>query len=235
MNPNMQVFIADIDGQEAILRADESFHCTRVLRKKIGDSIVVINGKGLMSGATLIQVHDKKCLAELTQPIASVKPPDYYLHLAIAPTKNLDRMEWMLEKVVELGIGEVTFFTSGNSERTHIKIERMVKIVESATKQCLRATIPTVNALSDFETLMALEGYDQKYIAHCYEGEKQNLYQVKFLSHRTLVIIGPEGDFTPNEVQLAQASGFKGLSLGASRLRTETAGLFVGAAAALSV
>lgn len=229
----MQVFIASIAGQEATLREDESFHCTRVLRKKAGDKIVVIDGRGFMSAAILTHLHDKKCTATLEGLPLVGHHREYFIHLCIAPTKHADRTEWMLEKCIELGLDAISFFTSGNSERVHLKHERMVKIAESAVKQSLQSTVPSISELMKFSDLLHLEGYDEKYIAHCNKGEKVELKSLPFTNKRTLILIGPEGDFTPEEIPAAEAAGFKSLSLGENRLRTETAGLLVCAAAAL--
>ncbi len=230
----MQVFISNIQGEEAHLREDESFHCARVVRKKVGDAIVVIDGKGFMSKATLVAVHDKKSVAKLDGAPLTGHQRDYYLQLCIAPTKHVDRTEWMLEKCIELGLDEISFFTSGNSERVHLKRERMVKIAESAVKQSLQAHIPVISDLIKFSDSLRFNQYDEKYIAHCGSGLKTELKSLAFAKKRTLVLIGPEGDFTPEEIPAAEAAGFKSLSLGENRLRTETAGLIVCAAAALS-
>lgn len=222
----MNIFIADINEQQAILTADESWHCAKVLRFKVNDKIELINGKGSFYKGTLIQVHEKKCVATITEgPIEQQKHP-YYLHLAIAPTKQIDRIEWMIEKAVEIGIDEISFLRCKNSERVNLKIERIQKIVESAVKQSKQAFIPKVNDVADLKNLLQTKA-DHKYIAHCEEENKTELKDLKVNADSYLFLIGPEGDFTTEEIKVAKQNEFKPLSLGKTRLRTETAGLVV--------
>src|SRR4051812_47348185 len=150
----MNIFIANISDSTALLRPDEAFHCAKVLRNKVGDKINVIDGKGNLYEAELISVSEKKCEAKITSTAKVQTARNYYLHLAIAPTKNMDRMEWMVEKAVEIGIDEISFIKCKNSERTVIKTDRIEKIVESAVKQSLQAFIPKVNELSDFKNIL---------------------------------------------------------------------------------
>jgi 16S rRNA (uracil1498-N3)-methyltransferase len=221
----MNIFIADIDTQTAVLTPEESWHCAKVLRYKINDQIELIDGKGAFYKAVLTQVHEKKCVASVTEgPVLQQKHP-YYLHLAIAPTKQIDRIEWMIEKAVEIGVDELSFIKCKNSERTVIKTDRIQKIVESAVKQSKQAFIPKVNELIEFNLLLK-SAAENKFIAHCEEEEKLQIKQLKIQNSSYLVLIGPEGDFSPNEIIDAKNSGFKALSLGNTRLRTETAGLY---------
>jgi len=226
-------FIANIVEQEAVLGPEESLHCCKVLRKKPGDAIQVIDGAGMFYEATLLVVSEKLCRAKLNGPGKAQDKRDYYLHLAIAPTKQIDRTEWMLEKAVELGIDEISLMRCHNSERTHLNADRMRKIIESAVKQSLQARIPKFQALIDFSVLLGEENYSQKLIAHCEPGDKLNIRQLHFKNQRSLVLIGPEGDFSNEEIKNALINGFQGLSLGETRLRTETAGLAVVQAAFL--
>lgn len=229
----MNIFIADIHNTQALLTEEESWHCAKVLRKKTGENIKLIDGKGNFYDATLDLVNDKKTTAQITGgPFKQEKRP-YTLHLAIAPTKNIDRIEWMIEKAIEIGIDEISFVQCKNSERTVIKKDRIVKIVESAVKQSLQAYIPIVNELKGLKEFISGVSADQKFIAHCFEGEKQNIKHTAFESKSTLILIGPEGDFTEEEVKESVQKGFIGLSLGQNRLRTETAGLYVCQAASL--
>lgn len=223
----MNVFIAIVENNIATLTTEESWHCTKVLRKKSGDSITVIDGKGCFYNARLSLISDKKCLAEIIGEARMQPGRNYYLHLAIAPTKQIDRIEWMVEKAVEIGIDEISFVICKNSERAVIKTERIQKIVESAVKQSLQAYIPKINEAVDFNAFVSTVNAGQKLIAHCYGEDKIKLSQLTFKNHSTLALIGPEGDFTMDEVNKAAASGFRGLDLGANRLRTETAGLYV--------
>jgi 16S rRNA (uracil1498-N3)-methyltransferase len=222
----MNIFIADIKDRTATLTTEESWHCAKVLRFKVNDAVDLIDGKGMFYKAVLTTVHEKQCVASITEgPIFQAKRP-YYLHLAIAPTKQIDRIEWMIEKAVEIGIDEITFIKCKNSERVNVKIERIQKIVESAVKQSKQAFIPKVNELTEIQVLLKSTA-ENKFIAHCEEEEKLPLNQLKIQNSSYIVLIGPEGDFSPNEIMEAKNAGFKALSLGNTRLRTETAGLYV--------
>lgn len=222
----MNIFIADIKDKTAILTPEESWHCAKVLRYKVNDAVEVIDGKGNFYKGVLQSVHEKQCLVNISEgPISQVKHL-YYLHLAIAPTKQIDRIEWMIEKAVEIGIDEISFIKCKNSERVNLKIERIQKIVESAVKQSKQAMIPKVNELRDVKQLFALNT-GIKLIAHCEEGDKLTLKNIDCKGNEVLVLIGPEGDFSNDEIETALKCGFKPISLGETRLRTETAGLYV--------
>lgn len=222
----MNVFIAHINGQLAELTPEESWHCTKVLRMKAGESIHLIDGLGNFYEGTLSVVNEKKSIATIQSGPKQQNKQPYYLHLAIAPTKNIDRMEWMVEKAVETGIDEITFVRCKNSERTVIKEERLIKIAESAVKQSLQAYIPKINGLTNFNDVIKSDA-DLKVIAHCEENHKKTLKDFELTNRKSLVLIGPEGDFTSEEIDMAKKEGFSEISLGQNRLRTETAGLFV--------
>jgi 16S rRNA (uracil1498-N3)-methyltransferase len=229
----MNIFIATVQNTIATLTSEESWHCAKVLRKKTGDNIQLIDGIGNFYEGVLEIVSDKKCTANvISGPILQDKR-NYYLHLAIAPTKQIDRIEWMIEKAVEIGIDEISFISCKNSERTVIKIDRIIKIVESAVKQSLQAYLPKINDLVSFKEIINSKEADQKLIAHCYIGEKNDLKQTEFKNKSTLVLIGPEGDFSMGEVDLALKNNFTAVTFGSNRLRTETAGLYVCQAASL--
>lgn len=222
----MNIFIATINHTIAELTAEESWHCTKVLRYKAGDEIGLIDGNGNFYEGQLSVVNEKKCVANITfGPRIQNKHP-YYLHLAIAPTKNIDRMEWLVEKAVEIGVDEITFMRCKNSERTVIKEDRLIKIAESAVKQSLQAYIPKINGLTNFADVINSPA-DLKFIAHCEEPIKKHLKNFELLNRKSLVLIGPEGDFSVEEIGQAKTSGFSEISLGENRLRTETAGLYV--------
>jgi 16S rRNA (uracil1498-N3)-methyltransferase len=224
----MNIFIAEISGKIATLTAEESWHCAKVLRCKTGENIHLIDGKGNYYGGLLISVNEKKCEAEITDGPRTQAQRSYYLHLAVAPTKNIDRIEWMLEKAVEIGVDELTFLRCKNSERTVIKLDRIQKIAESAVKQSLQARIPKINELVNFKDFVTNQNADVRLIAHCSEEDnKKSIKHIDFKGKKILVLIGPEGDFSPEEIDKAKAVGFAELSLGDNRLRTETAGLFV--------
>lgn len=229
----MNIFIASIDNGSATLTSDESWHCSKVLRKKAGDNIEIIDGKGNLYEGRLDLISDKKCTAVITKGPEVQKKHNYYLHLAIAPTKQIDRIEWMIEKAVEIGIDEISFIQCKNSERVVIKHDRILKIVESAVKQSLQAFIPKVNGLISFKEMIAGRKEGRNFIAHCFAGEKNKLKEISFKNNSVLILIGPEGDFTREEVTAANEAGFKSLDLGNNRLRTETAGLYVCQAASI--
>ncbi|MDP1802255.1 MAG: 16S rRNA (uracil(1498)-N(3))-methyltransferase [Bacteroidota bacterium] len=229
----MNIFIATVIDKTGTLTSEESWHCAKVLRKKAGDPIQLIDGVGNFYQAVLELVSDKKCNAKILSGPVLQQKRNYYLHLAIAPTKQIDRIEWMIEKAVEIGVDEISFINCHNSERIVIKTERINKIVESAVKQSLQAYLPKVNELVSFKNLIASSNADQKLIAHCFDSEKENIKQIDFKNKSTLVLIGPEGDFSKEEVDLALKNRFKAVSFGTNRLRTETAGLYACQAAAL--
>lgn len=222
----MNIFIATINHTVAELTSEESWHCTKVLRFKAGDEIGLIDGKGNFYEGQLSVVNEKKCVANITfGPRIQNKHP-YYLHLAIAPTKNIDRMEWLVEKAVEIGVDEITFVRCKNSERTVIKEDRLVKIAESAVKQSLQAFIPKINPLANFADVLKAKA-NLKFIAHCEEPITKHLKSFDLKNKSSLVLIGPEGDFSIDEITQAKAAGFSEISLGENRLRTETAGIYV--------
>ena len=228
----MNIFIASIEKDTGLLAADESWHCAKVLRKKTGDAARLIDGLGNFYEGLFESVSEKQCRVKITVGPVPQPKRNYALHLAIAPTKQMDRIEWMIEKAVEIGIDEISFLQCKNSERTVIKPERVSKIVESAVKQSLQALLPRVNSLVPFKDILQVKA-DQKLIAHCFETEKAAIKTLSFRGQASLVLIGPEGDFTQEEVTLALEQGYKPVSLGENRLRSETAGLYVCQAASL--
>jgi 16S rRNA (uracil1498-N3)-methyltransferase len=182
----MNVFIAKIEGRSATLDLEESHHCSKVLRNKIGDTVQLIDGKGNYYKGVLDLVSDKHCRAAITDgPRVQSKRP-YQLHLVIAPTKNIDRMEWLIEKSVEIGIDEITFIKCQNSERTIVKMERIQKIVETAVKQSLQAIIPKVNGMIGFKEFCKLNSPGYKFIAHCFDAEKMNIKAIEFNNKQNL-------------------------------------------------
>lgn len=207
-----------------MLNPEESFHCAKVLRQKTGETVELIDGKGSFYEGILIRIHEKQCEAEITSGPVVQQQRNYQLHLAVAPTKNIDRTEWMLEKAVEIGIDEVSFMRCKNSERTVIKHDRMQKIVESAVKQSKQSLIPRVHDMRKFDDLLDTPA-DLKLLAYCGEGEKSELRHLPVNGKHVTILIGPEGDFSREEVKAALDKGFQLVSLGNSRLRTETAAL----------
>ena len=229
----MNIFIAHIEYNKALLTPEESWHCARVLRMKPGDAIKLIDGKGNFYEAALETVHDKHCSANVLNGPIKQNPRSYFLHIAIAPTKQIDRIEWMLEKCVEIGIDKISLIACKNSERKNVNTERLRKIAESAVKQSQQALIPEITDLKSFEALIHSANEPLKLIAHCENTVKNQLCTLDLKNASTLVMIGPEGDFSTDEIEGALQDGFKPISLGNNRLRTETAGLYVCQTAAI--
>lgn len=205
---------------------DESRHMTKVLRKKEGDLVHITNGKGEIIKATLSFVSDKKIEASILE--REMQPPlPYELHMAVAPTKNNDRFEWFLEKATEIGIHSITPILCEHSERRVIKADRFERILESAMKQSLSAYKPILHPLVDFSEYVQKQKDDTylKCIAHCEAGEKSYLHHIVAPKKKVLILIGPEGDFSYNEIQLAKRYNFEEITLGTARLRTETAAI----------
>ncbi len=207
------------------LPEEEAGHCLRVLRLGVGDEITLTDGKGQFCRAVISAATGKRCQVKVTQTIVQEPLWKGHLHLAMAPTKNMDRVEWFAEKATEIGFDELSFLNCRFSERKVIKTERVEKIVVSAMKQSLKARKPLVNEMTDFVRFMERDWPGQKFICHCHEGEKPLLRELMDPGEDALVLVGPEGDFSPEEVALAESKGFRAVSLGRSRLRTETAAL----------
>ena len=204
------------------LPEEESVHCVRVLRLGEGAEIELIDGKGFFYRARILQAHPKHCQVEILETVRDNAAPCYAC-IAVAPTKNFDRIEWFVEKATEVGIGGFAFINSRYSERKNLKLERIEKIVVSAMKQSVKAIKPVVGDLTDFKKYVSQSFEGQKYICHCNPGKKPLLNSACQPGTPVLVLIGPEGDFSPDEVALALENGFKPVSLGDTRLRTETA------------
>ena len=211
------------------LPTDEAIHAIRVLRLKIGDDIFLIDGKGTFYEAVVTLANSKHCLYKITQTLVQNKTWKGHIHLAIAPTKDISRIEWLVEKATEIGFDEISFLNCQFSERKNLRIDRIERIVISAMKQSRKAWKPIVNNMLSFEDFMQKEVTGQKYICHCYnEIEKTDFFSNinnSGLFEDITVLIGPEGDFSINEVHQALQQQYKSTTLGNSRLRTETAGL----------
>lgn len=208
-----------------ILSPDESKHCVRVLRHKQGDTISVMNGKGAICNAEIVEANPKKCVLHIRETSLS-KPRPFTIHMAVAPTKNTDRFEWFLEKATEIGIDEITPILCEHSERKIIKTERLEKVIVAAAKQSLKAFMPKLNEAKSFKEFIALANKPTScFIAHCEETPKELLKKAYKLNSDTLILIGPEGDFSGEEIKMAQENGCFAISLGKERLRTETAAL----------
>lgn len=211
--------------KEIIFDKLESAHIVRVLRKKEGDILYITNGKGFLFDAKIVVATDKKCLASILKMNLQPKPWTYYLHIAIAPTKNNDRMEWFLEKATEIGIDEITPIICANSERRIVKIERLKKIMQAAMKQSLKFRLPKLNDPVKFNAFVNQKLEGTTCIAHCENQAKSLLKSVLKPSEKVTILIGPEGDFSSEEIHKALTNNFVPISLGERRLRTETAAL----------
>ncbi|RZJ63894.1 MAG: 16S rRNA (uracil(1498)-N(3))-methyltransferase [Flavobacterium sp.] len=223
----MQLFYnPDIKANDAAFTFDkeESKHIVKVLRKKEGDQIQITNGLGYLFTSELTFASDRKCEVKITRE-QFFDPSDYYLHLAVAPTKMNDRYEWFLEKATEIGVNEITPIICDHSERTVFKADRFEKILQSAMKQSLQYYLPKLNAPTSFSAFMNEPHEGSRFIAHCEETEKMLLKDALKPKGRITILIGPEGDFSIKEIKLALDKEFNPVSLGNTRLRTETAAI----------
>ena len=217
-------YIPGIHSPKIQLSEDESKHALRVLRLGEGDLVGLVDGIGGKYEAIIAEAHSKKCILQITSHISQWGYRPYTIKIAVAPTKNLDRIEWFVEKATEIGIDEIIFLLCERSERKNINLERLDKIVVSAMKQSVKAYKPILQKMVLFKDFVADQGGTEMYIAHLEEHEQKPLHQIT-PSASCCVLIGPEGDFTPPEIALAYAAGIKPVTLGSSRLRTETAAL----------
>ena len=213
-------------GGLCTLDAEESRHAVRVLRMREGDVLHVTDGHGTIYTCCILNADERACVVECTDAHI-VQSSQSRLHLAVAPTKNPSRMEWLVEKAVEVGVSEITLLQCDHSERTFLKTDRLEKLAVSAMKQSLHAVLPCIHpAVSLHEWLPAIHSA-QKFIAHCEEGQpRTSLTEALRPGCDTVILIGPEGDFSTAEIALAINNGFLPVSLGSARLRTETAALY---------
>ncbi|WP_133272562.1 16S rRNA (uracil(1498)-N(3))-methyltransferase [Hymenobacter radiodurans] len=207
-----------------LLPEDESKHAIRVLRLSLGDAVDLVDGVGGIFQAEVADANPKRCLLRVTSE-QRVPRRAYAVHLAVAPTKNLDRMEWLVEKATEIGLDRLTFLRCARSERRELKLDRLEKIAVSALKQSGQAWLPQLDELTDYSAFISALEPATSFIAHLAEGERIALSQVAARGANCCILIGPEGDFTPTEIQAALARGLQPVTLGESRLRTETAAL----------
>jgi 16S rRNA (uracil1498-N3)-methyltransferase len=226
----LQLFYSiDIDNQQIVFRDEELRHLT-VLRKNIGDTIHSTDGKGNLYESKITAISKKEAIGNIVSIEKKETNNPFHFHLLIAPTKHMDRIEWMFEKLVELGLQEISFIETQHSERHKINIERLEKIALSAMKQSLRFHLPIVNPIQKLKTCLDINHHQTvKYIAHCEDDfNKINLKDITLENgFKYEIYIGPEGDFSSEEINYAHAKGAKPISLGNNRLRTETAGLVV--------
>ncbi len=218
-------YTPNVTGSNYVLNPEESKHCVRVLRLKEGDGISLIDGRGGFYSGVISRAEAKGCEVKITAKTEEYGKRPFRLHVAVAPTKNIDRTEWMLEKCTEIGTDEFTMIESAHSERRVVKEERLEKVIVSAVKQSLKAYVPRLNPVTDFKHFIRTQKEGQKFIAHCNPGDKKHLGDVYVPGSDAVILIGPEGDFSEEEVQWALDAGFIPVTLGESRLRTETAGV----------
>ncbi len=230
----MQLFYAPgLMGDHHQLDTQESRHLIKVLRYRLGDQVSLTDGQGNIYSAIIDDANPNRCRLKIEGVESNYQPLPYHLAIAIAPTKNIDRIEWFLEKATEIGVSEIFFFTSDNSERHTLKLDRLQKVLIAAMKQSLSAFLPKLHHGLQFRELAdELRNY-RNYLAHCGSGEKSTLWQAIDSTEKTCIWIGPEGDFSPEEIRWSQEAGFVPISLGNRRLRTETAAVFAVSSIAL--
>jgi 16S rRNA (uracil1498-N3)-methyltransferase len=223
----MHVFYTpDITSADYILNEEESRHCMKVLRLAIGDVVHLIDGRGGLYEAEIVSETKRNVSLRVLKTTTEYQKRNHSLHIAVAPTKNIDRLEWFLEKATEIGIDQITPLICDRSERRIVKEDRLNKVITSAVKQSLQAYHPILNEAVNYTSFISKQSADYKMIAHCIDGEPRNfISEISAPGKSYLVLIGPEGDFSPNEIALALQNDFKPLTLGNTRLRTETAAL----------
>ncbi|MEK7255405.1 MAG: 16S rRNA (uracil(1498)-N(3))-methyltransferase [Bacteroidota bacterium] len=228
-------FTTDIRGDFAWFSEEESRHVLQVLRKMEGDPVQFVDGKGGFFTGIIHEVGKRHFTAKINSAQLEFGKRNFRLHLAVAPVKNAERFEWFLEKATEIGVDQITPLRCEHSERTHLRLDRLEKIVLAATKQSLRAYLPKLDEMTDFEHFVKNSGstsvtnpqspIPNHFIAHCQKTELPHLKNLCPAGQNVLILIGPEGDFSPAEIDLAERHGFVSVSLGKARLRTETAGV----------
>ncbi len=221
----MHIFYTPKILEQKELPQEEALHCTKVLRLKGGDTIRLTDGKGNFFNASISSISSKHCKVEIFETIFQNPLWTNNIHIALAPTKNMDRNEWFVEKATEIGINQISFLNCRYSERKDIKPDRIEKIAVAAMKQSQKSYLPELQDIITFEKFIKKDFQGQKFIAHCYPEEKIKLTQAYKKGENVLILIGPEGDFSIDEVNKATENGFIPISLGESRLRTETAAL----------
>jgi len=217
-------YTPDIDNAFYTLNEEESLHCLRVLRLSIGDEIWLTNGKGILYKAKIINDNKKKCMVEVVEVLKDHGKRNYSLHIAIAPTKNIDRIEWFLEKATEIGIDEITPLICEHSERRSVNMERLNRVIAAAMKQSLKAYHPVLHDEKKFDTFISENNHCTRFIAHC-GIETVKLKEAYQKGENAIILIGPEGDFSVREIEVAIEKGYAPINLGNNRYRTETAAL----------
>lgn len=220
-------FYAPDIAQTSVLPESDSQHCCRVLRMQAGDFVEVVDGRGTLYRCKIVTAHSKRTEIEIVDRMALPPVWDFNITVAVAPTKHLDRMEWMVEKLVEIGVNRIVPIRCMRSERKELKIERLEKIAVSAMKQSLKAVLPQIDEMMPLKTFVnTIDKSDLRYVAYCEDWLERKLLAREYRPGASVtVLIGPEGDFSREEIELLLASGFTAVTLGDNRLRTETAAL----------
>ena len=232
----MQLFYApDITLPEYTLTEEESRHAIKVLRLKTGDTLHITDGVGNLHLCRLISDSAKHCTVRVVESKSEFEKRNYSLTMAVAPTKNIDRYEWFLEKATEIGVDNFVALESEHSERRVIKVEREMKVITAAVKQSLKAYHPTLEDMTDFKKFVSRPFAGRKFIAHCGEAVKSKSYLASTLNagENAVILIGPEGDFSAEEVRTAVENGLEEITLGTQRFRTETAAVMAVAMVAI--
>lgn len=210
-----------------VLPESDSQHCIRVLRYSEGDIIDVVDGTGFLYRCRIVDAHPKRTMVEIIERQSVALPWSAHITIAVAPTKHIDRMEWLVEKLVEIGVNRIIPLKCRFSERKEIKEERLQKIAVSAMKQSLKAVLPDITPMMPFNQAICRIGGDQRFIAYCSDEFPKKLLSAEYIPRRDVaILIGPEGDFSPEEIKAAVDTGFCPVTLGDTRLRTETAALY---------
>lgn len=222
----MQLFYSsDIIPPFHTLNEEESKHCVRVLRLGVGDELHITDGKGNLYRCRIVEAHQHHCSVEVVETFAEHEKLPYSLTMAVAPTKNIDRFEWFLEKATEVGVSRFIPIECDHSERRTIKYDRELRVITSAVKQSLKAYHPALDDLTPVKQLIAAPFEGQKFLAHCDQNFPDRVFLPSIIkkNENILILIGPEGDFSPEEIKFALENGFQPITLGNQRLRTETA------------
>lgn len=224
---NQYFYHPDLSQTVVTLSAEESEHCVRALRHRAGDQVLLTDGRGSVATAVIIADNPKACMVELTEVREANDKGKFRLHLAVAPTKNADRIEWLVEKCVEVGVESVSFIICEHSERKRVNLDRLNRIAISALKQCQTSWLPPMEEIGFEDFVRKFQGQEaDKYIAWCDDENTRQLADEVFKHEDIVLLIGPEGDFSPAEIQMAREYNYLEIKLGHRRLRTETAGLY---------
>lgn len=218
-------YTPDVNTDIYVLSEEESKHCTRVLRLGQGDTVYLVDGVGGMYTAIIQEANPKKCQLQVIDKQIEYGKLPYITHIAVAPTKNMDRMEWFIEKAVEIGVSEITFLLCEHSERRQLRLDRLEKIAVSAMKQSQKGYLPLLNELTPYHRFIQKSLPEHTFIAHLEDDATKSIKEHFQYGKPHCILIGPEGDFSTSEIAAAYKAGIRPVTLGTSRLRTETAAL----------